>query len=148
MGSCLDPLDAGTQYPVNAPFVGSNQVLGTQMKLPAPALAIATLSLAGMLLALGVDGIQSALFLATGNLILIVWAARNQGLARDWRTVLIASAPILLLTIGCLYLFRIRNADALVALAVGFYWLVHMALLAVSFGIARAYHESAFKPRA
>ena len=118
------------------------------MKFPAPALAIATLSTLAMLFAFGSDGIKSALFLATGNLILVTWAARNRRLAGDWKTAFIASAPIVLLTAVCLYLFRIQNADALAGLTLAFFWLVHLALLAFPLGVARAYHNSAVTPRA
>ena len=127
---------------------GLTQALGTDMKIPVPVIVLSALSTAGMLLAFGFNGFKSALFLATGNLILIIWAMRNPQLARHWKTSLFASAPILLLTVGCIYLLRVQYADALTALALFFYWLVHLVMLAISFGIARAYHESSVSPRA
>ena len=133
---------------VAATRAGLTQALGTDMKIPVPVIVLSALSTAGMLLAFGFNGFKSALFLATGNLILIIWAMRNPQLARHWKTSLFASAPILLLTVGCIYLLRVQYADALTALALFFYWLVHLVMLAISFGIARAYHESSVSPRA
>ena len=118
------------------------------MKIPAPALAIAAISTLGLAFAFSQVSLKPAFLLASSNLIFLIWATRNKHMASHWRTALIAAAPILLLAAVCIYLFRIAHADALVAIAVGFYWLVHLIALAPSFGIARAYHESTQPARA
>ena len=116
--------------------------------IPAPVLTLSLLSLAGFFGAFGLSGWKSALLLATGNLILFAWAFRKKAYAQHWLTALIAAAPILSLSFACFYIFRILNADALASLDVAVYWLLHIVLLAVSFGIARTYHDSSVPSRA
>ena len=101
-----------------------------------------------MIFATGRIAILLVLSLASGNIVLLVWANRNPQMGAHWPTTLLAASPIILLSGVCIYLLRVAGPNPLAGIALMFYMLVHFVLLAGSIGIAEAYFDQTQSSRA